>query len=209
MKILLDLAKYEGWEDEPFAACENPDVPYAKWVVSVLLEKPKKVLDVGCGTGVHTKWFNENGMECYGITINNDEIFKKVDDHIRFGSMCSIPFSDNMFDLVFCLGSLEHTCFPYLALTEFNRVLKVGGYLFLDMPGLENFHVINEEYWYHKMILFPIQVKDLMLKTNFDLIDGKWEEEVIHNPADGTAVVYHARSMGIYLGKKKGSIWLK
>lgn len=206
MKTEIDLAKIEGWSDEPFADCENPDVPYAKWVLMKLSEKPKDVLDVGCGSGVHTKWFNDNGMKCFGITINKTDVLTKKDEHVMFGSMCEIPFPANTFDLVFCLGALEHTTLPYLAMTEFNRVLKTGGYLFVDMPGLENFHIINTVYWYHKMILFPIQIKDMMLKTNFDLVDGNWEEEIIHNPADGTAVEYKAKSMGIYLGKKKGDM---
>lgn len=199
--MAVDISKYDRWDEEPFAGCENPEVPYAKWVLSKI-PRPINVIDIGCGTGVHTKWFNDQGIFCWGITINDDEIKKRVHENVIFGSMSSIPFPNSWFDLVFCLGTLEHTYFPYVAISEFSRVLKLGGYLFLDMPGMENFHVINNEYWYHKSILFPIQVRDLMLKTNFVLVDGNWEEDLIRNPADSTVVEYHAKTVAIYLAKK-------
>jgi len=202
----IDFRKLERWESEPFAACENPDVPYAKWVLSQLPEKPKKVLDVGCGTGVHTKWFNDNGMECHGITINQREIDKRKHENVGFGSMCQVPFPNKIFDLVFCLGSLEHTYFPYLAFVEFNRVLVPKGYLFVDMPTLSNFEEFNQEFKYHKMILFPIQIRDLMRKTNFDLVKEIKTETIDTNPADDTPRLYIASTGAYYLAKKSEDV---
>ena len=68
---MIQLSVYEQWSDEPFTACENPDVPMGKWLLQHLPEKPPKILDVGCGTGLHTDWCNRQGIETWGITINH------------------------------------------------------------------------------------------------------------------------------------------
>lgn len=198
---MIDLIKYERYDTEPFAACEDPAVPHAKWLLEKI-EKPKRVLDVGCGTGIHTSWFNENGMECIGVTINPREIEKRVHPNVREGNMLCLPFVDSEFDLVFCLGTLEHTVAPFVALCEFNRVLKNRGHLFVDMPEIRCMEIHDPEYRYHKSVLFPIQVKDLLLKSNFDLIDGEFKESCENG-------LYTASPQGRYLAVKKGNVsWL-
>ena len=97
------LSSYESFSSEPFAACENPDVPMGKWVMDRVDPRPGMLLDVGCGTGLHTKWFNAQGVEAHGITINEAEVAKKLHENVRIGDMCDIPFADGVFDCVFCL----------------------------------------------------------------------------------------------------------
>ena len=186
---------YENYSNEPFAACENPDVPMGKWLLNNIPEKPNKLLDVGCGTGVHTEWFNLQGVDTIGITINHKEIEKSLSPKVQYGNMLDIPFNDKSFDCVFCLGTLEHTHSPFIALCEFNRVLKDGGYLFLDMCGIQCTQIVNPIYNYHKSVLFPIQIRDLLLRTKFKVIGGSWKEEVNGN-------IYKGNSCAHYLAQK-------
>lgn len=46
----------------------------------------------------------------------------------------SIPFPDNSFDVIFCNHVLEHVDDDKLACSEFNRVLKPGGWGILQSP---------------------------------------------------------------------------
>lgn len=199
----IDFRKYDRWDSEPFAGCEDPEAPCAKWLLE-RIKKPRKILDVGCGTGIHTRWFNDNGMECLGITINPCEIDKKVHSSVGFGDMCSIPYSDKFFDLVFCLGSLEHTIAPLVALSEFNRVLEADGTLFVDMPHISAMGIVDARYGYHKMVLFPIQMKDLFLKTSFEIIEAQMNDSIKDE------IFYTATSQALYIVKKAGDIeWSK
>lgn len=194
----MNIRDYEHWEREPFAGCENPDVPMARWLLKHLPETPKALLDVGCGTGLHTKWFNQYGIAAHGITINRKEIEHRMHPFVGFGDMCDIPFPSGTFDCVFALGSVEHTFAPFLAFCEFNRVLKPGGWLFLDMPNIYNMEIMDSEYWYHKMILFPIQVRDLLLKSSFHLIVQEGHEVI----GKGTKTIYEADACAVYLAQK-------
>jgi SAM-dependent methyltransferase len=193
------MKNYESHASEPFAACENPDVPVGRWLLEHLPVKPASLLDVGCGTGVHTKWFNEQGIDTHGITINRAEIAKRLHQNVDYGDMCSIPFGAERFDCVFALGSVEHTFSPFIALCEFNRVLKPGGWLFMDMPNIYNMEVMDPAYWYHKMVLFPIQVRDLLLKSQFHLVQQQITESTINGP------IYTADSSGMYIAQKTSS----
>jgi len=193
---IMDINKYEQYNKEPFAACENPEVPMGKWLLENIPTKPKNLLDVGCGVGIHTKWFNEQGIIAKGITINPKEIEKRIHANVGLGSMLEIPYADNTFDCVFCLGTLEHTHSPFIALSEFNRVLKDSGYLFLDMCGINCMMVINKIYWYHKNILFPIQIRDMLLRSNFELVGGSWNETIKEDGA------YTGVARAHYLAKK-------
>lgn len=48
--------------------------------------------------------------------------------------ICSIPVSDESFDIVMCTEVLEHVIDPQKALLELNRILKKGGYLLITAP---------------------------------------------------------------------------
>lgn len=52
--------------------------------------------------------------------------------HFDQGDLRHLPYSDNQFDLIYCISVLEHTdCYEEI-LSEFNRVLSVGGKLVIS-----------------------------------------------------------------------------
>ena len=52
----------------------------------------------------------------------------------------NIPMEDSFFDAILCNAVLEHVKDPNLVMTEFNRVLKMGGYLYLTIPFMQPEH---------------------------------------------------------------------
>lgn len=104
----------------------------------------KKILDYGCGNGVHSAALTEKGGEVIGIDLSEKSLEvarKKMDNKcpgnkIKFLKMdCEkLDFSDNSFDVIFDGGTFSSIDLNK-ALPELARVLKPDGFLI----GIETF----------------------------------------------------------------------
>jgi len=70
------------------------------------------------------------------------------------GSIDSLPYEDNFFDMVNCLDVLEHTHNPLKIIAEFARVLKPGGRAFVTVPTKYG-EVEQRIYEYRDGCMFP------------------------------------------------------
>jgi ubiquinone/menaquinone biosynthesis C-methylase UbiE len=100
-----------------------------------------KVLDGGCGMGGTVFALDLAGFEAYGIDFAQETVdliqVNWPHLHISYGDVCSLPFADNFFDGYWSIGVIEHFYDGYEAiLNEMSRVIKPGGYLFLDFPAM-------------------------------------------------------------------------
>lgn len=115
---------------------------YYKWIIKLLRPKANsKILDVSCGEGIllrELEKFNK-GIQTYGLDISDVavNIAKKnaAQSKILLGDGQRIPFENNLFDYVTCLGSLEHYLDPELGLKELLRVSKKEGKLIIVLPN--------------------------------------------------------------------------
>jgi len=95
--------------------------------------KNKKILDLGCGTGVLSKILKRRGAKVFGVDVSPKMIdlaksnVKGVD--FRTGSVYKLPYKSNYFDIV--VASLVLHYFKNLnkAFKEIRRVLKKNGIL--------------------------------------------------------------------------------
>ncbi len=104
----------------------------------------KKILDYGCGNGVHSIFLAKNGAEVIGIDLSEPslEVAKSkakkqgVEDKIKFLKMdCEImDFPDDFFDIIFDGGTFSSLDLNK-ALPELVRVLRPNGFLI----GIETF----------------------------------------------------------------------
>src|SRR4030042_3462303 len=96
------------------------------------------VLDVGCGMGYALDVFSKMGIDAIGITIDKDD--KKTAESrgrdVRLMDMSFLEFDDECFDGIWARHCLEHSIFPYFTLSEFNRVLKPKGWMYVEVPGI-------------------------------------------------------------------------
>jgi len=99
----------------------------------------KSILDIGCGLGGKTAAYAEAGALVVGVDIDHEYISQSVtfarsrgiEASFIVGDAELLSFRQETFDLIIANDSLEHFLHPEKALSEFSRVLRPGGLLFL------------------------------------------------------------------------------
>ena len=95
-----------------------------------------RILDIGCGNGHHLFALEGLVSEAVGIDISFKMIDKAKEQVHRFpatqyrfqqSDATTLPFEKNEFDVVMCVGALEHMLEKEKVLQEVHRVLKPAG----------------------------------------------------------------------------------
>ena len=108
-----------------------------------------KKLDIGCGAGRHTVYFARKGFEVYGFDEDEETLerakklleSKNLRGELRAWDMTTpLPYQDVFFDAVIAVRVIHHTRMSNIMkiVREINRVLKNGGFLFLQVPSYES-----------------------------------------------------------------------
>jgi glycosyltransferase involved in cell wall biosynthesis/2-polyprenyl-3-methyl-5-hydroxy-6-metoxy-1,4-benzoquinol methylase len=112
---------------------------YARWYAGLALAPGRKVLDVACGAGDFLEVAARDGHQVAGIDISPVAIEvarrKLPAADLRCGVAESLPFESGAFDVVTCLGSLEHFLDIPRALAEMRRVVAPRGTLLVIVPN--------------------------------------------------------------------------
>jgi len=111
-----------------------------------------RLLDIACGQGT-LQQLAEPYAETYGIDISREAI-RKAKNRARktifkISSAEKLPFRDDFFNYVTCMGSLEHFYDIDKALSEMRRVAKKGARILIHVP--------NSMYLVHKMLRIDTQ----------------------------------------------------
>lgn len=139
------------------------NVPHSKKTEAAAFLKPlfsvtdrfngiPEILDVGCGDGIHAVALAEKiktPVHFTGVDISREALLmaqQRTGNHpasqqFRFdeGTVLSLPYKDNSFDVVFSYGVLSYTGNIQQGIREMVRVCKTGGmiglWVFPDMKG--------------------------------------------------------------------------
>lgn len=124
------------------------------------LPKDAVILDMGCGSGYFLSRMKETGFyNLRGITMDDEDIAecKALELDVSKQDMTFTDLPDGELDLLFCRHCLEHSPFPSFTLLEFNRLLKVGGHLYIEVPApnqdrkhennLNHYSIMGEKMW--------------------------------------------------------------
>jgi len=125
----------------------------------------KRCLDIGSGVGMFGSLLKEAGAEPYGIEpqqIFREFALEKFQITTRRELIDDPYWQDQhraFFDVVSLWDTLEHVNFPADTLLAAAKVLKPGGYLFLDTPSRDSIFYRSSEWSYR----FSSGTKALML----------------------------------------------
>lgn len=98
----------------------------------------KKVLDIGCGTGITLKLLEGFG-QAYGMELSSEAIHflrqREVKYIVQSDAGRCLPFKDCTFSAITCLDVLEHLDNDVNLLKEIARVCKPGGHVIVTVPA--------------------------------------------------------------------------
>jgi ubiquinone/menaquinone biosynthesis C-methylase UbiE len=110
-------------------------------IASVAGDRPARLLDVGCGTGVFVARLRQvlPRIKVWGIDLVPDMLAKGSERWRRHagnvqpiqGDSERLPFADGAFDFVTCANSFHHYPHQEQAVAEMHRVLRPGGRLMI------------------------------------------------------------------------------
>jgi len=102
------------------------------------------VLEVGCGMGQHSRYLIHHAFKVYALDIHY-EILASLTPSVTpthpghfcpvTASFTKLPFQTASMDAIWCLSTIHHSNFSgiVMALQEFARILRPGGFLCLDI----------------------------------------------------------------------------
>jgi len=98
----------------------------------------KKALDAASGNGYMTRWLIENGFDVVALDItNNNWKLPEVKSHYSDFNK-RIEASDETFDLLVSIETIEHLENPFLFIRELSRVAKPGGIVIITTPNVHS-----------------------------------------------------------------------
>ncbi|MBW9147795.1 class I SAM-dependent methyltransferase [Clostridium sp. CM028] len=152
---------------------------YNEIINRIMLIKPKKLLDVGCGTGnVLMKLVENSNIELYGLDISEkmiDMAKKNLGNSadLKVSDSECMPWKNNTFDVIVCNASFHHYPNPDKTLLEMKRILTSNGTLIIGDPTAPvvirqvlNLYYKRSDTGDYKIYSKKV-IEDLLIKTGF------------------------------------------
>ena len=146
-----------------------------KYIDPLELPKDAKILDLGCGPGYFLDEMKKRGYtDLVGVTLSpgDIELCEKNGHIVKKYDLSFLPQKDGYYDesvdFIFCRHALEHSPYPIFTLMEYNRVLKQGGKIYIEVPqpNCDRQHEYNLN---HYSILGENQLVALLLRCGFNI----------------------------------------
>lgn len=182
----LDLLKLKLYNEWLYTAhvYDEGESPFHKQLTTQMVEhyvdplnlsKDAVILDLGCGPGY---FLDEMKAREYtnvvGVTLSQGDIDTcTVKGHtIKQYDLSFLPQQDGYYDesvdFIFLRHALEHSPYPIFSLMEYNRVLKQGSKIYIEVPApnCERKHEFNLN---HYSIFGEQQLAALLLRCGFSI----------------------------------------
>lgn len=205
--------KFDEWIESKYSEGVKESYFFEKLEFAGIELRNKNVLEVGCGLGGLMVMFAKKGYKVTGIDIDSHAIeIARLRAKVRgVDSLCSfgisreyeIPFPSNYFDCILCFSVLEHVKHPKKLIDEMDRVLKKGGFIFIQTPNANKFYephfksfwlprmpkylakiffrlrgFRNSSFIYHLNYMYPSKLYKLLRNSNYEICDLQLENKI-------------------------------
>ena len=135
--------------------------------------RDKAILDAGCGTGAVLQRLG-NPERHIGVDLSPEALRFCRERGLRNAfqaDVMSLPFENNRFDAVICSSVLYHRWVGDVAaaLDEVIRVLRPGGWLFLNLPAYRFLHSAHDDAVFGARRFTRAEVRSLLLKKELTI----------------------------------------
>lgn len=159
------------------------------------IQAGEKVCDLGCGDGHAAFKLAKKGYAVTGIDVSEEMIHKakqlSIETTAQFkkGDISELPFTNDEFDAILAINSLEWTEQPLIVLKEIKRVVKHDGHACVGIlgptagPRVNSFRrLYNEKVICNTMM--PWEFEKLATENNWSVIDsfGVYKQEAVQLP---------------------------
>jgi SAM-dependent methyltransferase len=97
------------------------------------LDRPRRILEVGCGTGAVLASLSSDPARLFGLDINRDFLHQAAGHapgtRLVQGDAHHLPFTGSQFDCVYCHFTLLWVADPIQVLSEARRLVRSGGWV--------------------------------------------------------------------------------
>jgi len=148
IKQYYDVKYYDSGQPRQWIKLPFPKAGYYVKPLRLLdVQEGRTLLDIACGAGQLLKTAKALGLRCYGIDISEVAI-SQARKNVKGELVCAnvdkgLPYDDNFFDYITCLGSLEHFENQSRVLREICRVAKSSCRIYFLVP--------NDNYILHRL----------------------------------------------------------
>lgn len=132
------------------------------------------ILDIGCGQLSNARYFSQKGLRVVGVDKSPLHPTGPLPPIVGpLGSVtfyvadaCELPFSDAAFDFVFSDGVLYYGDIDFFlaALTEADRVLRIGGTLRFNVKSSNDMHFFSES----RELIEPVDIRQVIARKGWE-----------------------------------------
>ena len=150
---------------------DNAGHQYFDIVEKSVLNKDTVVLDAGCGSGRWSRFIAPKVHQIEAIDPSKSIFFAKKNNidikNIRFthAGIENIPFENESFDFIFCLGVLHHIPNTKEALSELFKKLKIGGSILIYL-----YYSLDNKSVFYNFLFKPINFLRILISKSPKII---------------------------------------
>ena len=134
--------------------------------------KGKNLLEVGSGAGRFTELFVKGGAHVHtvdlsvAVEVNKENIGSADNYKIAQASVYELPFPKESFDVVMCLGVIQHTPSSEKTIEALWQMVKPGGLLVIDH------YIWRINYYFNPATYYRLVLKELKPQTSKKIVDA-------------------------------------